>query len=326
MKPIRTLVTLALLAGAALPALAQQVVGIASDQQGSLGYNTGVAVAKVLNTEAGIIARTQPMAGTAAYLPLINRGEMEFGFCNPVEADFSFSGTGNFAGNPNPNLRVVGAMFPLATGLMVVADSGIRTIADVKAKAKDMRIAAEYTASTTIKYYIAGALANGGMTYDDFIKVPVSSFVKGMEALGDDKVDLTLISLGSGAGRKVDTKLKSRGGIRYVSLDNSPEGIARFKKFLPAGNIVTMKANPSMPGLDQDANIVQIPWMMVTHKDASEELVYQVTKAIAENHAALGEAFGAFKRAKVEAMAPALSMPYHPGALRYYKEAGIPTL
>ncbi len=316
---------LALGAIAAMTGAAQaQVVGIASDQQGSLGYNTGVAVAKILNIKAKITARSQPMAGTAAYLPLINRGEMELGFCNAVEADFSYSGTGNFEGKPNPDLRAVGAMFPLRTGLMVVADSGIKTITDVFKKKKDIRIAAEYTASSTIRYYVAGALANGGMTYDDFIKVPVSSFVKGMMALGEDKVDLTLISLNSGAAHKVNTMVQSRGGIRYVSLDDSPEGVARFKEHLPAGDIIHMAASDSIPGLGEAANIIQIPWMLVTYKDTPDELIYNVVKTIAENNEDLGKAFGAFKIAKKDNMAPKLSMPYHPGALKYFEEAGIP--
>lgn len=325
MRTVRTLLMAAAVAFTA-QAVQAQVVGVATGQQGSLGYNTGVAVAKVLNTEAKITARTQPMAGTAAYLPLIDRGEMEFGFCNAVEADFAYSGTGNFEGKASPNLMVVGTMFPLRTGLMAVADKGLKTIADVYEKRNEIRIAAEYTASTTIKYYIAGGLANGGMTYDDFIKVPVSSFVKGMMALGEDKVDLTLISLNSGAGHKVNTSLKSRGGIQYVSLDDSPEGIKRFKAFLPAGDIIHMEANPSVPGLQEAANIIEIPWMMVTHKDAPADLVYNVAKAVAENNEALGKAFGAFKRAKAENMAPKMDMPYHPGAMKYFKEAGIPTM
>jgi len=300
------------------------VIGIASGRQGSLGYNTGVAVTKILNTEGKIVARLQPMAGTAVYIPLINRGEMDFGFCNAVEAKFSYSGTGNSKGQVNSNLRAVGLMFPLRTGLMVVADSGIKTIADVYAKRKNMRVAAEYTASSIIKYYIAGALANGGMTYDDFIKVPVSSFVEGMMALGEGKVDLTLISLGSGAGRKVNTKLHSRGGIRYVSLDASPEGVARFKKYLPAADIIHMNANKSFPGLQEATNIVKIPWMMMTYQDLSEEMVYKVTKTLATNLDSLAKAFGAFKNTKLKEMAPGIQVPYHPGALKYYKEAGIP--
>lgn len=309
---------------AAAPAALSQVVGIATDQQGSLGYNTGQAVAKVANQKAKIVARIQPMSGTAAYIPLINRNEVQFGFCNLVEAEYALTGTGNFEGKKNPDLELVGVMFPLRTGLMVAADSGIKTIADLKAKSKGLRIASEYTSSTIIKYYIEGALANGGMTYADFKQVPVSGFVKGMEALGDGLVDVTLISLNSAGGKKVNAQLRSRGGIQYVSLDNSAEGEKRFKDYLSAAEIVHMKANPDIPGLIDAANIIEIPWVMVTSKGASEALVYGITKAVAENQKELGATFGAFKRANVKKMAPASKVAYHPGALKYYKEAGIP--
>lgn len=308
------------MAGAAFMAAgaAAQVVTIATGAQGSLAYNSGQAVAKVAN-EQGITARTQPLVG---YLPLINTGEVDFGFSNGVEAAFAMSGTGNYD-RANPNLRLVGVMFPLRTGLMVVADTGIKTIEDLKAQANSLRIASEYTSSTIIPFYIAGALANGGMTYDDFQKVPVSSFVKGIEALGDDLVDVSLVSLNSGAGKQVEAKLQSRGGLQYVSLDTSDEAVAAFKEWLPAGDIVAMPQNDAIPGLEEAANIIEIPWMMLTHADASEDLVYRMTKAVAENNAALAQSFGAFGNAKPEAMAPANAVPYHPGALRYYEEAGI---
>jgi uncharacterized protein len=305
------------------PAALSQVVGIATDQQGSLGYNTGQAVAKIANQKAKITARIQPMSGTAAYIPLIDRNEVQFGFCNLVEAEYALTGTGNFEGRQNPNLQLVGVMFPLRTGLMVAADAGIKTIKDLKAKSSGLRIASEYTSSTIIKYYIEGALANGGMTYADFKQVPVSGFVKGMEALGDGLVDVTLISLNSAGGKKVNAQLRSRGGIQYVSLDDSAEGEKRFKDFLPAAEIIPMKANPDIPGLIEAANIISIPWVMVTSKDASEELVYGITKAVVENQKDLGDTFGAFKQANVQKMAPRSKLGYHPGALKYYKEAGI---
>ncbi|MBL6958444.1 MAG: TAXI family TRAP transporter solute-binding subunit [Rhodospirillales bacterium] len=325
MRKIKTLLAVSAIAAVSFitTQASAQVVGIATGQQGSLGYKTGQAVAKVANLKAKITARAQPMAGTSAYIPMINKGEVEFGFCNAVEAEYALNGTGNWKGKANPNLRIVGTMFPLRTGLMVVADSGVKTIKDLQAKKGALRIASEYKASNIIPYYIAGALANGGMKYEDFKMVPVSSFVKGMLALGDNKVDITLISLGSGAGRKVNAKLRSRGGIKYVSLDNSPAGIAKFKSFLPAADIISLKANPKFPGLQENANIVEIPWVMVTHKDAPADLVYKLTKAIAENKGDLGKSFGAFKRANMKMMAPKNAAPYHPGALKYYKEAGI---
>jgi TRAP transporter TAXI family solute receptor len=323
-RNITTIFAAGLLAVAFTGGAAAQVVGIASGQPGSLGHNTGQAVAKIANQEAGITARTQPLAGTSAYVPLINRGEMEFGFANAVEVDYAVSGTGNWEGKPNPNLRLVGMMFPLRTGLMAPADLNLKTIADLKAKAGELRIASEYTASTIIRYYIMGALANGGMTYDNFKKVPVSNFVKGIQALGDGLVDVSLVSLNSGAGKKANAQLSGRGGLQYISMDNSAEGQKLFKDFLPAASIVSMKANPNIPGLIGPANIVEIPWMMFTYADAPEDLVYRITKAVAENNAKLGEAFGAFKRAKVAKMAPQSDVvDYHPGALKYYKEAGI---
>ncbi|MDC0337647.1 TAXI family TRAP transporter solute-binding subunit [Alphaproteobacteria bacterium] len=301
------------------PAMSE-VITIGSGSQGSLGFNTGQSIAKIVNQELGITARTQPLTG---YLPLINNGELDFGFANAVEVGFAGTGTGTYAGKQNSKLRLVGTMFPLKTGLMVVADTGIETVADLKAKSSGLRIASEYKGSTIIPYYIEGGLANGGMVYDDFVKVPVSNFVKGIFALGDGLVDVSLVSLNSGAGKKSNAQLRDRGGLKYVSLDNSPEGQAKFKQFMPAAKIISMKANPNVPGLQKDVNIMEIPWMMITNEDVSDELVYKITKAIVEYNDKLGASFGAFKNAKAVAMAPANAMSYHPGALRYYKEAGI---
>lgn len=300
-----------------------QVIGIATDQQGSLGYSSGQAVAKVAVTVANLQARVQPMAGTAAYVPMINQGDMEFGFANAVEVEYAYTGTGNFEGKTHPNLRMVGVVFPLRTGIMVAADSGILSMADLKAKASGLRIASEYTASTIIKYYIMGSLANGGMTYDDFKQVPVSSLVAGMAALGDGQVDVALVSLNSAGGKEAEAKLQGRGGVQYISLDPSAEGLERFRKYLRAASIIKMPANDKIPGLAKEANIVEIPWTIFTHKDTSDDLVHTITKLIAENNAALAETLGAYRGWKKETMAPDSVVPYHPGALKYYQEAGM---
>lgn len=297
-----------------------QVVTMATGAQGSLAYNSGQAVAKVAN-EHGITVRTQPLVG---YLPLINSGEVDFGFSNGVEAAFAMTGTGNYD-RENPNLRLAGVMFPLTTGLMAPCDLGLKTVADLAAKAADLRIASEYTSSTIIPYYISGGLANGGMSYDNFKQVPVASFVAGIKALGDGLVDVALVSLNSGAGKQAAVKLKSRGGLCYISLETSDDAVMAFKKFLPAGIVVPFKQNENILGLETGgANIMRIPWMLLTNADVSDDLVYNIVKVIAENKDGLKESFGLFRLAKAEKMAPANAVTYHPGALRYFTEAGIP--
>lgn len=296
-----------------------QVVTVASGAQGSLAYNTGQAVAKVAN-EAGIIARTQPLVG---YLPLINSGEVDFGFSNGVEAEYAFTGTGNYD-RAHPNMRLVGTMFPLTTSIMAPCDLGLTSVAELKEQAGDLRIASEYTSSTIIPFYIAGGLANAGLSYDDFQKVPVASFVAGINALGDELVDVALVSLNSGAGQQAAVKLQDRGGLCYISLDNSEAGQAAFKDFLPAGNIVSLPQNDKINGLhDYGANLMAIPWVLLTNGDVDDDLVYEMTKAVVEGKEALKASFGAFARADAATMAPASQVPYHPGALKYFEEAGI---
>ena len=303
----------------AAPAASAQVVTMATGAQGSLAYNSGQAVAKGAN-DAGITVRTQPLVG---YLPLLNSGEVDFGFSNGVEAEYALDGTGNYD-REHPNIRLVGTMFPLVTSIMAPCDLGLTSVADLEGRAGDLRIASEYTSSTIIPYYIGGALANAGLSYDDFQKVPVASFVAGIEALGDGLVDIALVSLNAGAGQQAAVKLQGRGGLCYISLDDSPEGVAAFKEFLPAGSIVAREQNENINGLqDHAANLISIPWMMLTHAEADEELVYQMTKAVAENNEALKASFPAFGNARLEEMAPANAVAYHPGALRYYEEAGI---
>ena len=76
---------------------------------------------------------------------------MDFGFSNGVEAEYAlYGGTGNYD-RAHPNMRLVGVMFPLTTGLMAPCDLGLKTVADLKAKAGDLRIASEYTSSTIIR-------------------------------------------------------------------------------------------------------------------------------------------------------------------------------
>ncbi len=301
-------------------AASAQVVTIATGAQGSLAYNSGQAVAKVAN-EAGIVARTQPLVG---YLPLLQSGEIDFGFSNGVEAEYALNGTGNYD-RAHPNVRLVGTMFKLTTGLMAPCDLGLETVADLAAKAGELRIASEYTSSTIIPFYIAGGLANAGISYDDFQQVPVASFVAGINALGDGLVDVALVSLNAGAGQQASVKLSGRGGLCYVSLDASDAGEAAFKEFLPAGSIVARDQSDTINGLgNYGANLMQIPWVMLTNADVDDQLVYDLTKAIAEGKAALAASFGAFNGANAATMAPASDVPYHPGAVRYYDEAGIP--
>ena len=314
-----TSLTAAMAMGAAAVA---QVAVFATNPQGSLGYRTGIAVAKTVTAKApGVTGRPQPMGGSTTYIPIVNRGEVDFGFSNGMETYYAYNGIGTFKGRPQPNLRMIGRMFPLRTGLATIKDFGVTSIYDLK-KLKGKRITSKYTSLSIIEIFIEGALANGKLSYSDFKKVPVSGFAKGIFALGEGKTDISWVSLGSGAGRKVNTQLRKRGGIVYLDMDPSPAAAKRFSDIMPAADIV-LESNTKMPGILKPTHIVQIDYVLFTHKKMDEEVVYKVTKALAQNKAHLVKSFPAFRRVKSETFGEPSMAPYHPGAKRALKELGL---
>lgn len=296
-----------------------QVISMATGAQGSLAYNSGQAVAVVAN-ENGLTVRTQPLVG---YMPLLNSGEVDFGYANGAEAAFAYTATGNFD-REHPEVRLVGTMFNLTTGIMAPCDLNLRSVDDLVGRS-DLRVASEYTSSTIIPYYIEGTFATAGLSYDDFTKVPVSSFIDGITALGDGLVDITLVSLNAGAGQEAAVRLKDRGGLCYISMNDTPEAIAAFTAVLPSGIVRALPQNANVNGLQTwGANLVAVPWMLLSNASVDEQVVYDLIRVIHTNKEALGAAFGAFNGANFDHMAPTNVMPYHPGAVRYYEEVGMP--
>ncbi len=298
-----------------------QVFAVATNPQGSLGYRTGIAVAKVVSAKTSVKARAQPMAGSTTYIPMMNRGEIPFGFTNGGELQHAYDGVGTFKGRAQPNIRLVGTMFPLRSGIAVVKDSGIKTTKDLQ-RYKGKRITSKYTSLAIIQDFMGAVLDNGGVSHADFKMVPVSGFAKGIFALGAGRVDISWISLGSGAGRKVMTQLRSRDGWRYIDMDASPAARARFKQTAPALEIV-LESNTKMPGIEKPTHIIQMQYVMMTNKDVDAEVVYKATKALAENQKMLAKSMGAFRRNKRDLMGSIKLAPYHPGAIKAYKELGI---
>ncbi|MEK9683276.1 MAG: TAXI family TRAP transporter solute-binding subunit [Rhodospirillaceae bacterium] len=313
-----TVFALVLVASAAS---AQKVVSVATNPQGTLGFLTGIAVAKVVTAKTDVTARAQPMAGSSTYLPMLNRGEIHFGFTNGGELQHAAGGVGTFAGKKQGNLRAIGVMFPLRSGVAVVADTGLVKIADLQ-RFKGKRAPTKYTALAIIQDFIAAGMANGGVSYADFKGVPVSGLAKGALALGQGKVDIAWVPVGSGLAKKINNQLRNRGGIRYLDLDPSPEALARFNKVSPALRLRKL-SNTKIAGIKAPTHVAEMDYIMLTGKQTSEDLVYRVTKALIKHQKDLGKAFGAFKRNKVAEMGMVRETPYHPGAIKALKEAGI---
>ena len=315
MTTFRSLIAATILSCAATTAGAQ-VIGVATNPQGSLYYSAGAAVAGVIQQKAGMTARVQPMSGSSAYAPLLNRGEVEFGLMNAIDVGNAVDGILNFKDRKHPNLRLVGVLFPITVGMAVPNDSPVKSISEIKG----LRVPSQFTAQSTIVFVQDALLATGGASIADNKPFPVPDYTKGMLALGDGKVDAAMFGLGTGASQEAHVALSSRGGLRYLPTSDTPEAAAAMRKVFAATYTKLFQPSPGYPGVVAPTRLMLYPAFIVTSTQISADVVYKVTKAVYENKAALEAASAILKTFEPGEMTMPNSVAYHPGAERFFKE------
>jgi hypothetical protein len=314
MRILRVAFAAALAAGVATASQAQQIRVLASNPQGSVFYAASVAIGKLMDDKLKMQVRVQPMAGSSTYIPLLNRGEVDFGLTNVDDSMTAYKGSGNFR-QPNPNLRLMAVAFPLTLGVIVPNDSPIKTIADLKGKTMPWG----YQAQTTGRVLQAAVLASEGLTMDDVKPVPTQSLFAGVDMLGDGKVEAATIAIGTAQAQQANLKLASRGGIRFINMRSDADAMARVRKVLPSRPIVIQPA-PHAVGIVVPTTILAYSIFFSTGAGMPDDIVYNVVKAMQANKDELVKGHPVFRGFDPARMTEEIGVPWHPGAIKFYKE------
>jgi uncharacterized protein len=294
-----------------------QTFGVGSNPQGSIFFATAAAVSKVMVQKTGQQFRVQPYAGSSTYMPLVSAGKLAFGIANAGEAHFAHDGIELYK-RANPNLRQVAWTFSLNSGWGVRTDSPMKTIADLKgAKAP-----VGFTSGRIFHYLSSMQLATANMTAADLNGVPTPNFVTGIKAFMAGRLDAAYFPLGAGISKQAMATIK--GGWRYLKMDCSNEAQAKMKKIIEPGFTGKAKPGPRATGVVNNPQcFVNVPITVVTGKHVADDVVYSVVKTMYANKKALAKVLGAFNRFDPKGMAKPHPTPYHPGAIKAYKELGI---
>lgn len=297
-------------------ASAQQVRVIASNPQGSVFFQASAVIGKLMDEKLKMQVRVQPMGGTSNYIPLINNGEIDFGITNVDDSMTAFAGTGNFK-RPNPNLRLMAATFPLTLGIVVPRDSAIKSVADVKGK----RMPTGYTAQTTGRVLQEAVLATEGLKPTDIVGVPTQSLFSGVDLLGEGKVDAATIAVGVAQVQQANANLSSRGGVRFLNMKSTPEAAAAVRKVLPARPYPITPA-PHWVGIIEPTTVLAYNIFFTTNDKMPEDVVYNLVKMLHGNKEALVAGHPIFRGFEPGKMNEEIGVPWHPGAIKFYKEIG----
>jgi uncharacterized protein len=310
-------VALGSIVGLSAPAAAQTYT-IGANPQGSIFYAAAAAIAKVAVDKTGLQFRVAPYSGSSTYIPLVDKGQLAFGLSNSAEYVFAYSGTELFKGHPSKNLRTVMFTFPITSGLGVRKDSDMKTVADLKGK----KVPSVYSSGRIFAYLQGAEMAAGGLSPKDVIGVPAPNFVVGVKAFMDGRTDAGYIPLNSGIGKQAMAKIP--GGWRYLTIGNSPDADKRADVALPTSRTVKIKPGPKATGVVEDPTVLlNIDIALFTSANVSDDVIYKLVKAMYANKPELTKALAAFARFNPKMMSRSSPVPYHPGAIKAYKELGI---
>jgi TRAP transporter TAXI family solute receptor len=305
-------------AGGSLAAASHaQVYSIATNPQGSQIYSAGAAVAKVAVDKLKLQIRVQPMAGSTTYVPLVGSGEVDFGLANVEEVLTAVAGRGNFAGRPNPGLRVLAVLFPLPISVLVPADSPVKAMADLKG----VRLPSGYAGQSIAQLLQDTLLASAGLTMADVRPVPVVNVIQATEALANGRVDAAIIGPGTAQVQQANVELAGRGGVRFLQVDSSPAALAIMRKFVPM-RIVVFQPAPQFPGIVERTDVLAVSMYLVANQKLPDDAIYQLVKALHESADELARITPVLRRFDPNAMTEAVDVPWHPGAVKFYREVG----
>lgn len=292
-----------------------QVLAMGTSPQGTWTYSAGAAIAKVA-ADTGMQMRVQPYAGTTALLPLMNRGELDFGLANHLEAVQAVAGDDAYEGRRNLDIRVVSVLTPLNVAIFVRADSPIRSIAELKGK----RVPTEFLAQRVIHTMIAAELANGGLDMADIQGVPVPNVNRGADEFTAGRTDAFYFALGSAKVMEANAARP----IRALSVDPSPAGVAALRKFVPVAYAMKVEPSPNLAGVVEPTYVMAYDYLALTNSKVPDATVYQLAKAMHANRTALKDGFPPLAGFAQDKMAKDLGeITYHPGAIKFFTEAGL---
>lgn len=311
--PIRH-VAAAAAAWLAVTAAHAQVVGLGTTQAGATAQLSTV-IAKVVSDKGGLQVRPQPMAGVAQYGPLVNAGEIDLGVANLVEARYLVQGK-EVVEKPNPELRLVARLVPWYNGLVVKADSPIKSIRDLKGQPTP----AGFSGNPLGRVLMDGYLANAGLKSADTRQVLVPAFPRMFDLFKQGQLATAIATIGSPVLKEWEAAL---GPVRFLGFDDAPQAVAALQQFIPGSYVVEVKPEAGMLAIPAPTKMLVYDYVLFASAKAADDVVAKVAAALHDSPGELKAGSPLLKEFEPRLMSKDLGIAYHPGAIKFYQAKGI---
>ena len=275
-------------------------------------YSFGGSIASIWNANIeGMNVTAQSTGASAENLRLLNRHEADLAFVQNDVMDYAYNGTDIFDGEVLTNFSAVLTLYPEIVQIAATKESGIKTIADMKGKrisVGDAGSGVEFNAKQILEAY--------GLTFNDINKSNLS-FKESSDGLQNGTLDACFIVAGIPNAALQELSLSK--DIVLVSLDKIQldEIINKYKYYTE----VTIPAN-TYNNVTTDTTAIAVKATIAVNNNIPEDVVYNLVKTLFDKKADLATAHAKGEELNIDDAYKGISIPFHPGAVKYYKELG----
>ena len=292
---------------------AETFINVLTGGTSGVYYPLGVALANAIGKAMpNVKTSTQATKASVENLNLLQAGRGEIAFTLGDSLSDAWKGNEE-AGFKTPlkKLRGIAAIYPNYIQVVARADSGIKTLADLKGK----KISVGAPKSGT-ELNARAVLHAAGIDYKDFSKVEYLPFGESVELMKNRQIDVTLQSAGLGVSSLRDLAAS----VPIVVVPIPPDIVKKIGD--PAYIDATIPAG-TYNGQSSDVATAAVQNFLVTHDGVSTDIVYGMTKALWTSLDQLVAAHSAARAIDLKKALTGMPIPLHPGAEKYYKEVGL---
>ena len=281
-------------------------------------YPTGGAIAKIVNKKKdvyGIRCTVESTGGSVFNVNAIMAGDLQFGV---VQSDRQYQAINGLAEwkdkGKQEDLRAVFSIHPESITLVAAVDAGINDIADLKGKRVNIGNPGSGQRQNSID-----ALEAVGIDYKTDMNAEGIKASESASLLQDGRIDAFFYTVGHPSGSIKEATAGAR-KVRFASITGVDSLLEKYPYYAKAYIPVKL-----YPGAENTENVdtFGVKATFVTSIKVPEDVVYAVTKEVFDNFDDFKKLHPAYAVLTKEGMLEGLSAPLHPGALKYYKEAGL---
>ncbi len=275
-------------------------------------YPFGGAMAKIWNSKIpGMNVTAQATGASVENVRLVNRNEAELAIVQSDTIDFAFNAKEAFK-EKLTKMAALAVLYPEVIQVVVRGDSKIDSFDDLKG----MKIGVGAPGSGTEANF--RQLCDGYGIQKEDVKAQYLSFAESAEQFKDKHIDAFIVTAGIPNAAIMD--IGTQHSVRIINI--SDDKAAQIIKKYPFLSPFTIPAN-TYKGQTTAIKTVAVNAVLIAGTDVKEDVAYSIVKALFENQGELAMAHAKGKELNVKTAASGVSIPFHPGAVKYYKEKGL---